>query len=488
MRIGIDFGTSYSAAGAVVGDGVQVLKFGKEMQFRTTAYFRQQAPDPNQFELTPASELEVTSLIRSSQNEQRRQSNRANALRAATMKINDPDKRQLEQSLIPTVVLRTEAEMRSEAIKAVRRAWLEDQVRSSSKSAASLQNAVYGDEAIEAYLTEGGGHLVDSPKTMLGFALGSHARTVLLRIATYILEHIRLTAVQQLGTEVRSAVIGRPVRFRSSIGDAGGLQALEILREAANAAGFDEVEFLEEPSAAAMGYHKSQREAKRCLVVDIGGGTTDIAMAMVGGQPAAPKILGAWGTPMGGQDVDLDLSLLRFMPLFGKGHSRIPVHRFSDAARVHEIYRQGDFMRYDFSGYDQPYANRLARLQEFGNTVRLNWQVEITKKLLSDSSKIGAPLDFIEDKLLVTATQHELTTAAERFLGELTTLLETARAEMGSGPEVILLTGGMSRAPYVQATVQAAFPGVELTKGDPSLGVVTGLAVAANLPRASSDS
>ena len=484
MRIGIDFGTSYSAAGAVVGDSVQLLKFGKEMQFRTTAYFRQQAPDPNQFELTPALELEVTSLIRSSQNEQRRQANRTKALQAAAMKIKNSDARGREQSLIPTITIRTEEQMRSEATKAVRRAWLEEQVRRSSNSPASLQNAVYGDEAIEAYLTEGGGLLVDSPKTMLGFALGSHARTILLRIATYILEHIRLTAVQQLGTEVRSAVIGRPVRFRSSIGDAGGLQALEILREAANAAGFDKVEFLEEPSAAAMGYHRSQQKATRCLVVDIGGGTTDIAMAMVGGQAAAPQILGAWGTPMGGQDVDLDLSLLRFMPLFGKGHSRIPVHRFSDAARVHELYRQGDFIRYDFSGYDQPYANRLARLQEFGNTVRLNWQVEITKKLLSDSSKIGAPLHFIEDQLLATATQHELTTAAERFLGGFATLLETAQAEMGRGPEVILLTGGMSRAPYVQATVQAAFAGVELRRGNPSLGVVTGLAVAANHARA----
>lgn len=480
MRLGIDFGTSYSAAGAVVGDSVQLLKFGEEKQFRTTAYFQHQLPDPSQFALTPALEAEVDGLVRKSRNEQLRRVNRASALRARALQITDPARRDRELSLIPEVVLRPEAQMLRDAISVVRRGWLEGQVRTSSRSAASLQDAVYGEQAIEAYLTEGGGHLVDSPKSMLGFALGSHARSVLLRIATYVLEHIRLSAVQQLRSDVRSALIGRPVRFRSSIGDAGGIQALEILREAAAAAGFDDVDFLEEPAAAAMGYHATRAKPARCLVVDIGGGTTDIALANVGGRKRRPEILGSWGEPMGGQDVDLDLSLATFMPLFGKGLSRIAVHIYSDAARVHEVHRQADFMRYDFSRHGQPYAHRLGRLQEFGNTVRLNRQVEIAKKTLSDLNEIAAPLDFIEENLVVTPTKHELWLAAERYLDVLTGLLQTARGEIGRAPEVILLTGGMSRAPYVQAAVQAVFPGVAVTKGDPSLGVVTGLAVAAN--------
>ena len=480
MRLGIDFGTSYSAAGAVVGDGVQLLTFGEEKQFRTTAYFQHQLPDPSQFALTPALEAEVDSLVRKSRNEQARRVSRANALRARAMQIPEQARRDRELSLIPDVVLRSEAQMQKEAVSAVRRGWLEDQVRTSRRSAASLQDAVYGDQAIEAYLTEGGGHLVDSPKSMLGFALGSHARSVLLRIATYVLEHIRLSAVQQLRSDVRSALIGRPVRFRSSIGESGGIQALAILREAAAAAGFDEVDFLEEPAAAAMGYHATLATPARCLVVDIGGGTTDIALANVGGRKRRPEILGAWGEPMGGQDVDLDLSLASFMPLLGKGLSRIPVHIYSDAARVHEVHRQADFMRHDFGGHQQPFARRLGRLQEFGNTVRLNRQVEITKKTLSDLDKLVVPLDFIEEKLVATPTRHELSTAAERYLDVLNALLETARGEMARGPEEILLTGGMSRAPYVQAAVQAVFPGIPVTKGDPSLGVVTGLAVAAN--------
>ncbi|WP_240703561.1 Hsp70 family protein [Thermomonas aquatica] len=178
--------------------------------------------------------------------------------------------------------------------------------------------------------------------------------------------------------------------------------------------------------------------------------------------------------------MDLALSLATFMPLLGKGQSSIPVHVFSAAARVNEVDRQSEFRAYNFSRYEEPYANRLTRLQEFGNTVRMNMQVELTKKMLSDSNKIGAPLDFIEEKLSATTTQQDSAMAAERYLSVLTKLLETARGEITREPEVILLTGGMSRAPYVQDVIQSVFPGIAVTKGDPSLGVVTGLAVAAN--------
>ena len=142
MRLGIDFGTSYSAAGAVVGDGVHLLKFGEENQFRTTAYFQHQLPDPSQFSLTPALEAEVDSLVRKSRNEQSRRVSRASALRARAMQIPEQARRDRELSLIPDVLLRSEAQMQKEAISAVRRGWLEEQMRSSRRSAASLQDAV----------------------------------------------------------------------------------------------------------------------------------------------------------------------------------------------------------------------------------------------------------------------------------------------------------------------------------------------------------
>ncbi|WP_414069519.1 rod shape-determining protein, partial [Staphylococcus aureus] len=128
-------------------------------------------------------------------------------------------------------------------------------------------------------LDEGGGHLVESPKSMLGYRLDPPVRQIIVNIAAHIFEHIRLTATRQFSVPVRGAVIGRPVEFRSSMGEVGGAQALELLREAAAIAGFDDVSFLEEPAAAAMHYHLGLAERQSTLIVDIGGGTTDIAYA-----------------------------------------------------------------------------------------------------------------------------------------------------------------------------------------------------------------
>jgi hypothetical chaperone protein len=44
----------------------------------------------------------------------------------------------------------------------------------------------------------------------------------------------------------------------------------------------------------------------------------------------------------------------------------------------------------------------------------------------------------------------------------------------------VFLTGGTSRSPQIKARVQSCFPGIVLVHGDPSLGVVSGLAVAAS--------
>lgn len=452
MKIGIDFGTSYSAAAAVIDGQVRTVRFGEERQFRTTVYFPEAVPDPDKFELDDAMEAEVDSLVRSARAEQTRN---------------------------PGQARRSDIELRRDAVRAVRRQWLERQVREARASAASLQNAVYGEEAVEAYLAEGFGNLVQSPKSMLGYQLAPHVRQTIVGIAGYILEHIRLSASQQFGANVRAAVLGRPVQFRSSMGAAGGDQALEILREAALGAGFDEVDFLEEPVAAALGHHAQSAQRHRALVVDIGGGTSDITLAEVGGvQP--PQVLGSWGIARGGVDVDLALSLSRFMPLFGKGATRVPAHHFVEAATVHDVIRQRDFQRRDaYREVPEPFGPRLIALQDIGNTTRLSRAVEAAKIELSSHDRNRAALDYIEAGLTQDVLAPDLSAAAEGFLGFLTELLGEVAAQIGEPPQVVFLTGGMSRAPYVREAAQRCFPAAQLVAGDPSLGVVSGLAFAA---------
>ena len=478
MRIGIDFGTSYSAAGALVDGQLELIRFGSEQQFRTTVYFPLRLPDVLDFQLTPQLEAEVTRLVADSKRAQSLAATRAEAARQ--MALAQPAHRREEAlALLPRVLTRSDDELQREAIKVVRRRWSSDQALLALDSTVDLKDALYGEEAIDAYIDSGSGHLVVSPKSMLGYRLHGSARNSLLGITTHILGHIRATASQQLGTEVRSAVLGRPVQFRSSMGDAGGLQAIEILTDAAHSAGFTAVEFLEEPAAAAMGYHRCTPTQRRTVVVDIGGGTTDVAIADIGGPAAAPKILGSWGLPQGGTDVDIELSMRRFMPLFGKDCTRTAVHHFYEAAAVHDLQRQSSFRRGNFKNVDAPFNARLATLQALGNTIRLNRAVERSKIHLSEHDSTQVALDYIEPGLEASVERAALDAAASRFLSAIGTLLKTVKSEIDQPPDTIYLTGGMSQAPYVQHAVTELFPEAEAVMGNASLGVVSGLAIAA---------
>ncbi|ATD67244.1 heat-shock protein Hsp70 [Luteimonas chenhongjianii] len=447
MKIGIDFGTSYSAAAARIGDELVHIRFDGQPQFRTAVYFPTTLPDLDAFELDAAMEAEVDAIARSLRNEQSR---------AGTPP-------------------RPSALLRRDAIRVVRRRWLEARMRDAAASAADLQHAVFGEAAIESYLLEGSGNLVQSPKSMLGFNLHPRAKETITGIAAHILEHIRLTASQQLGTTVRAATLGRPVRFRSSLGEAGGEQALALLREAATQAGFDAIEFLEEPAAAALHYHAASPARHTTLVVDIGGGTTDIALAEIGGGEA-PRVHRAWGVANGGTDVDLALSMAQVMPLFGKGASRIPVHHFVEAATVQDMPRQREFHNRDFRHVDAPFGARLQGLQRDGGTTRLYRGVEGMKVRLSGHDTAGHALDYIEPGLRVDASRADLEAASARFLATIGGLLDEVRGELDAPPDSLFLTGGMSGAPYVQAAAQARFPDARIVRGDPSLGVVSGLA------------
>ena len=460
MHIGIDFGTSYSAAAAIVGGELKLVRFGDAEQFRTAVYFPELVPDPNDFVLTPTLEAQLETQLRVARTQQRQQA------AAATTR-----------GLAPTS--RSEDELRREALRVVRRQWMEEQARAASASVASFQHALFGEEAVEGYLESGGGNLIESPKSMFGYRLDPQVRKVIVHIATHILEHIRLSASRQFGVPARGAVIGRPVEFRSSMGAQGSVQAIEILREAAAAAGFDHVSFLEEPAAAAMHYHQSLQQRQYALIVDIGGGTTDVAHAQLGGGEAA-LIARSWGLPKGGTDLDVSVSLHSFMPQLGKDQISMPAHRYVDAASVHNLPKQREFRQQNYRLVDEPYGARLRALQEPGATTRLNQAAERGKITLSTSSLHRAELDFIEHGLAVELDSEDFHSAIASFLGQLERTLATVRNDLDALPASIFLTGGTSRSPQVKARVQACFPEIPLVQGDPSLGVVSGLAVAAS--------
>ncbi|HBK46720.1 MAG TPA: heat-shock protein Hsp70, partial [Xanthomonadaceae bacterium] len=227
-----------------------------------------------------------------------------------------------------------------------------------------------------------------------------------------------------------------------------------------------------------MHYHAASPARHEAVVVDIGGGTTDIAHASVGGE-GAPEVHRAWGVARGGTDIDLALSLAGYMPLFGRGSTRVPAHHYVEAAMVQDMTRQRDFRQHRYADAPAPYDRRLQALQDTGNTARLYRAVERSKIALSDAPRHREDLGFIEHGLEVGIEADTLVDAASAYLRELDQLLAQVRADIGREPAAVFLTGGMSRAGYIQQRVAASFASARLVHGDPSFGVVQGLALAA---------
>src|SRR4051812_40909784 len=114
-------------------------------------------------------------------------------------------------------------------------------------------------------------------------------------ISAMILKALKDRAAAQLGQEVRKAVITVPAYFNDA--------QRQATREAGELAGLEVVRILNEPTAASLTYDPSQRELRRMLVYDLGGGTFDVSIVQV--QEGVVEVLSSHGdTQLGGDDFD----------------------------------------------------------------------------------------------------------------------------------------------------------------------------------------
>ncbi len=114
-------------------------------------------------------------------------------------------------------------------------------------------------------------------------------------ISAMILRALRDRAARELGQPVNKAVITVPAYFND-----GQRQAT---REAGELAGLEVVRILNEPTAASLTYDPSQREMRRMMVYDLGGGTFDVSIVQA--QEGVVEVLASHGdTQLGGDDFD----------------------------------------------------------------------------------------------------------------------------------------------------------------------------------------
>jgi molecular chaperone DnaK len=218
-------------------------------------------------------------------------------------------------------------------------------------------------------------------------------------ISAMILRSLRDRAAQQLGRPVDRAVITVPAYFNDP--------QRQATREAGELAGLEVVRILNEPTAASLTYDPNQRDLRRMLVYDLGGGTFDVSIVQV--QEGVIEVLASHGdTQLGGDDFD-DLLFNHVCERFQEQHgvdlrknlpARARVLRAVEAAKRHLSYHPFVRLEEEFLAEKDGQALHLSMeisREDYEGMIRplLNRTMDCVQRALDDSHMTGSAIDKV---------------------------------------------------------------------------------------------
>jgi len=244
------------------------------------------------------------------------------------------------------------------------------------------------------------------------------------QISAEVLKKMKKTAEDYLGEAVTEAVITVPAYFndsqRQATKDAGRIAGLEVKR------------IINEPTAAALAYGMDKKRGDSTIVVyDLGGGTFDISVieiAEVDGEHQFEVLATNGDTHLGGED--FDLRLIEYLADEFKKDTGIDLH-------------------------NDPLA--LQRLKEGAEKAKIE---------LSSAQQTEVNLPYITadatgpKHLVIKLTRAKLESLVEELVVGTMKPCEIALKDAGlSASEIddVILVGGQTRMPMVQAEVEKFF-------------------------------
>ncbi|MEY4475070.1 MAG: hypothetical protein RL248_837 [Pseudomonadota bacterium] len=361
----------------------------------------------------------------------------------------------------------------------------------------TADSLTFGLSALDHYIEDPEDiYFVKSPKSFLG-ANGLKPQQLALfeDLVCAMMFHIKRQAQAILAAEIHQTVIGRPVNFQGSGGEDANRQAEGILLRAAQRAGFRDITFQFEPVAAGLDFEATLTAEKTVLVVDIGGGTTDCSVLLMGPKwqglaDRQQSLLGHSGCRVGGNDLDIMLAFRQLMPLFGMGGETekgiaLPSLPYWNAVATNDVPAQSDFYSTANDRFlrnlirDAAHPQRVERLLKVHQqrlSYRLVRAAEESKIALSEKVQVAAVLNFVESGLSQTINQQHLAEAIAQPLQRILEQVSLALSTSHITPDVIYLTGGSARSPLLRAALQQQLPGIPLVGGNDFGSVTAGLA------------
>jgi L1 cell adhesion molecule like protein len=267
-------------------------------------------------------------------------------------------------------------------------------------------------------------------------------------ISAMVLTKMKDIAEAKLGKTVKKAVITVPAYFndaqRNATKDAGAISGLEVLR------------IINEPTAAAIAYgldSKSKAE-KTVLIFDLGGGTFDVSLLTIAGGIFTVKST-AGDTHLGGEDFDHRL-LDHFKEDFRRKHKK---DISEDARAVRRLRSACERAKRALSSLTQ------TTLEVDSLFAGIDYQATITR----------AKFEEINNQLF------------QSTIDPVRQVLKDAKVDKKQVDDIVLV-GGSTRIPKIQALLQEFFNGKELNKSiNPDEAVAYGAAVQAAVLTNTSD-
>jgi len=361
------------------------------------------------------------------------------------------------------------------------------------------EGVFFGGDAIAHYISAPGeGYFIKSPKSFLG-ASGLRQQSVdfFEDVVAAMMLNVKERAEQHLQQTISQVVIGRPVNFQGINAQESNQQAQTILAAAGKRIGFTDIEFLFEPLAAGFDFETRLTANKKVLVVDVGGGTTDCSMVLMGPDhiqqlDRAQDFLGHTGERIGGNDFDIQLAQKILMPHFGmlsplKTGLPMPLMPFVNAMAINDIGAQTEFYdaktgflleRLTRETLELELLERFISMRDDKHNFAVVREAELGKIALSAQAQYTFPLDFVARGLAPECSAQDYADVSEQLLQKIAALISEATQQASVQPDVVYITGGSAKSPLIRKVIRELFGAeIAIVDGDHFGSVAAGLGV-----------
>jgi len=356
---------------------------------------------------------------------------------------------------------------------------------------------LFGKAALDKYLEDPEeGYYIKSPKSFLGASGLAPMQIQLFEdIVAAMMSNVKQLTEAQLQREITQTVIGRPINFQGLRGEESNRQAITVLTNAAKRVGFTDVEFQYEPVAAGFEFETTLDKETKVLVVDIGGGTSDCSMLLMGPEfrdntDRTQHLLAHSGVRIAGNDFDIQLALQGIMPSLGmnsllKTNKPMPTASFYQALAINNINEQTEFysaknrrdlIQLSRDAKETTIVERLITVHDHKLSYQLVNAAEQAKIKLSEQDTQVIALDDIDNGLVANVDKATLKQANNRTLASIGELMQSAVKQTQSQPDVIFVTGGTAKSPVISEYIQQQMPNIPVVIGDHFGSVTSGLA------------